>query len=169
MAIGLHLPNVVQIVEAKNQALGRVLRNKFLGTPSHLGNFVRESFSGKKGAKGVSRSSIAVKEPAASGEILQRVPVVAPAGSEPWGWQLLRFTNVSFGEALYGRPGVRSKVASACKEPVAPKSVLRDLFSGRIGKGIAITASASGIGTGAPFAVYPFREGTGLVSSSTER
>ena len=164
----------MQITGAKNQALGKVLRNKFLATPGHLGNFVRESFSGKRSTKGGLRSSIAVKEPAAPDEFLQRVPVVAPAGPEPWGWQLLRFTNVGFGEALYGRPGVRSKAAGptgkrAVKEPVAPKSVLRDLFSGRMGKGIAITASASGIAAGAPFAVYPFREGTGLVSSSTER
>ena len=102
--------------------------------------------------------------------------MVAPAGSEPWGWQLLRFTDVSVGEALYSRPGVRSKVAGSNgksqqdsvrsgKQPIAPKSVLHEIFRGTIGKGIAITASASGIGTGAPFAVHPLGVGTGFHSS----
>lgn len=125
----------VQTGAMKNQALIKVLRYNFLAAPSRFGNFVRNGL---------------------------RVPVVAPAGSEPWGWHLLRFANVKFGEALYGRPGVRSQAAG----PSASTSILRGIGTktsktGRIGKGIVITASASGLGTGAPFAVYPFREGTG--------
>jgi hypothetical protein len=147
-----------------------VLRNKFLGAPDDIGNFARQSSSAQKGAKELAAPHSFLRE------FLKRVPVVAPAGSEPWGWQLLRFTDVSVGEAPHSRPGVRSKVAGpngksqrdtvrSGKQSVAPKSFLRELFRGTIGKGIAITASASGIGTGAPFAVYPLGVGTGLHSS----
>jgi hypothetical protein len=165
----------VQIVEPKNQALGRVLRNKFLTTPDALGNFARESFTGNNKLKAKVKESVALHW--VLREFLQRVPVVAPAGSEPWGWQLLRFTNVSFGEALHGRPGVRSKAVESMSQGEkgtvrvtasrkAPKSGLRDLLRNercRIGKGIAVIANASGIGTGAPFAI------AGFVGSSTER
>ena len=106
----------MRTIELENQALSRVLRYSFLTAPSHFGKFVRQSL---------------------------RVPVVAPAGSEPWGWQLLRFTNIDFSEALYGRPGVRSKAAGH----------LDKREKGTIVRDIAITASASGVGTGAPFAV----------------
>jgi hypothetical protein len=117
----------------KNQALRRVLRNSFLAAPLHFGKFARNTF---------------------------RVPVVAPAGSEPWGWQLLRFTNFHFSEALHGRPGLRSKVV----EPVAGAMDNRE--KGTIVKDIAITASAFGVGTGAPFAVFRSgKERRGVMSS----
>ena len=120
----------VRKVASQNQALSRVLRYSFLTAPMHLGKFARTS---------------------------SRVPVVAPAGSAPWGWQLLRFTNTFFSEALYRHPGVRSKVAGpkGTGSGAGPK-VTRSLDKrekGTIVRDIAITASAFGIATGAPFAV----------------
>jgi hypothetical protein len=120
----------VRTVEVKNQALRKVLRYNFLTAPGRIGNFVREF----------------------------RVPVVAPAGSEPWGWQLLRFTNIDFSEALYRRPGVRWNFAG----PVDKTE------KGTIVKDIAITGSALGFATGAPFAVNRFGEGTGLFDSPVQ-
>jgi hypothetical protein len=107
----------------------KVLRYNFLAAPSRFGNFVRKGL---------------------------RVPVVAPAGSEPWGWQLLRFTNIDFSEALYRRPGVRlNALGHADKKETT-------------GRDVAIRGNAFGFATGAPFAVYPFGEGTGLFDSSVQ-
>jgi hypothetical protein len=111
----------------KNQALMKVLRYNFLTARSRFGNFVRKGL---------------------------RVPVVAPAGSEPWGWQLLRFTNFDFSEALYRHPGVRL-------EKEAGKDTLL--------RGVAIQGSALGFATGAPFAVCSFGEGTGLFEASVQK
>ena len=117
----------------KNQALIKVLRNNFLAAPSRFGNFVRKGL---------------------------RVPVVAPAGSEPWGWQLLRFTNIDFSEALYRRPGVRLKAAGYVDKKDSEKEA--------IVRGIAIQGNAFGFATGAPFAVYPFGEGAGPFDSPVQ-
>jgi hypothetical protein len=123
----------VQTGAMKNQALIKVLRYNFLAAPSRFGNFVRNGL---------------------------RVPVVAPAGSEPWGWQLLRFTNITFSEALYRRPGVRSNAAGHVDRKVDNKeATVRD---------VAIQGSAFGFAVGAPFAVYPFGEGTGLFDSPVQ-
>jgi hypothetical protein len=113
----------------ENQALMKVLRYNFLAAPSRFGNFVRKGL---------------------------RVPVVAPAGSEPWGWQLLRFTNNNFSEALYRRPGVRLNALGHVNKK---ETTVR---------GVAIQGSAFGFATGAPFAVYPFGEGTGLFDSQVQ-
>lgn len=134
LALGLPCSTIVRKVAMKNQALIKVLRYNFLAAPSRIGNFVREGL---------------------------RVPVVAPAGSEPWGWQLLRFTNFHFSEALYGRPGVRLNAAGHEDRRETEKDTLL--------RGVAIQGSAFGFATGAPFAVCPFGEGTGLFDAPVQR
>lgn len=134
MALSLPFIRNVRTVPMKNQALMKVLRYNFLTARSRFGNFVRKGL---------------------------RVPVVAPAGSEPWGWQLLRFTNFDFSEALYRRPGVRVNSAGHMEEKEIGKDTLL--------RGVAIQGSALGFATGAPFAVCPFGEGTGLFDASVQR
>jgi hypothetical protein len=107
----------------------KVLRYNFLAVPSRFGNFVRKGL---------------------------RVPVAAPAGSEPWGWQLLRFTNIDFSEALYRRPGVRLNALGHVNKKETS------------GRDVAIRGNVFGFAAGAPFAVYPFGEGTGLFDSPVQ-
>jgi hypothetical protein len=133
LALSLPVEILVQAIVMKNQALMKVLRYNFLAAPSRFGNFVRKGL---------------------------RVPVVAPAGPEPWGWQLLRFTNINFSEALYRRPGVRLNAAGQVNKKDSEKEA--------IVKSIAIQGSRFGFATGAPFAVYPFGEGTGLFDSAVQ-